>query len=54
MSGVQTRQISPGTIPANAQAPHEMGCPKVSEARLTARGFAAMAVMNMADEMVLV
>ena len=41
-------------MPANAHAPQEIGCPKASDARLTAKGLAAMAVMNMADEMQLV
>jgi len=46
--------MRPGTMPARAQAPHEIGCPSASEARLTARGLAAMAVMNIAEEMQLV
>lgn len=48
------RHMRPGTMPARAQAPQEMGCPRASEARLTARGLAAMAVMNIAEEMQLV
>jgi len=54
MSGAAARQMRPGTMPARAQAPHEIGCPRASEARLTARGLAAMAVMNIAEEMQLV
>lgn len=41
-------------MPALAQAPQEMGCPRASDARLTAKGLAAIAVMNMAEEIVLV
>ncbi len=41
-------------MPARAQAPHEIGSPRISEARLTARGLAAMAVMNITEEMQLV
>jgi len=39
----------PGTMPPRAQVPQEMVLPMVSLARLTARGLAAMAVMNMAE-----
>lgn len=54
ISGAAARQMRPGTMPARAQAPHEIGCPRASEAKLTARGLAAMAVMNIAEEMQLV
>lgn len=54
MRGAAARHMSPGTMPARAQAPQVMGCPRASEARLTAKGLAAMAVMNMAEEMQLV
>ena len=54
MRGVAARQMRPGTMPAMAQAPQEMGWPRASDAKLTARGLAAMAVINMADEMQLV
>ena len=54
MRGAAMRHMRPGTMPARAQAPQEMGCPRASEARLTARGLAAMAVMNIAEEMQLV
>lgn len=40
--------------PARAQVPQLIVLPSASAARLTARGLAAMAVMNMAEEMVLV
>ncbi len=46
------RQMSPGTRPASAQVPQLMVVPRVSLARSTASGLAAMAVMNMAEEMV--
>lgn len=40
--------------PARAQVPQEMVLPSVSAAKFTARGLAAMAVMNIAEEMVVV
>lgn len=49
MRGTLTRHTSPGTIPASAHRPHEISMP-AEAARLTERGLAAMAVMNMADE----
>lgn len=54
INGAAARHISPGTIPASAQAPQEMGWPRASEAKFTAKGLAAMAVINIADEMQLV
>lgn len=42
----------PGTMAASAHVPQEMVVPNASAARLTARGFAAIAVMNMAEETV--
>ena len=51
MAGTDTRHTRPGTRPARAQVPHEMVVPSASAARLTASGLAAMAVMNMAEEM---
>jgi hypothetical protein len=47
------RQVRPGTRPARAHVPQLMLMP-AADARLTARGLAAMAVMNMADDTVLV
>ena len=41
-------------LPARAHVPQLMVLPRASAAKLTASGFAAMAVMNMADEMVVV
>ena len=54
MRGVAKRQISPGTSPANAHVPQLIVEPRASRARSTAKGFAAMAVINMAEEIVLV
>ena len=54
MRGVAARQTSPGTRPARAQVPQLMVDPRASLARSTARGLAAMAVMNIADEIVVV
>ncbi len=54
MRGAEMRQMIPGTSPARAQVPQEMGYPRDCVARSTARGLAAMAVMNMAEEIVLV
>lgn len=44
------RQTRPGTMAALAQRPHVISWPR-SAARLTASGFAAIAVMNIALEM---
>lgn len=41
-------------MPASAQVPQLMVLPRASAARFTERGFAAMAVMNMAEDMVVV
>ena len=46
--------MTPGMRPASAQVPQLMVVPSASLARSTASGFAAIAVMNMADEMVVV
>lgn len=54
MRGTAARQMRPGTRPAKAQLAQLMELPKASLARSTARGFAAIAVMNIADEMVVV
>ena len=54
MSGTDNRQMTPGIRPASAQVPQLMVVPSASLARSTASGFAAIAVMNMADEMVVV
>lgn len=45
----EMRHTTPGTRPASAQEPQEMLMP-AEAARLTARGLAAMAVMNIAED----
>lgn len=52
--GVITRQTRPGTRPASAQVPQLMVDPRASLAKSTARGLAAIAVMNIAEEIVVV
>ena len=52
MRGVAIRQTRPGTRPARAQVPQLMVVPRASLARSTASGLAAMAVINMAEEIV--
>ena len=47
-------KVEKAIVPARAHVPQLMVLPKASEAKLTASGFAAMAVINIADEMVVV
>ena len=53
MRGTVSRQKIPGMIPASAHSPQLMLMPSAA-ARFTARGLAAIAVMNMADDTVVV
>mmetsp|Transcript_45100 Transcript_45100/g.134648 ORF Transcript_45100/g.134648 Transcript_45100/m.134648 type:complete len:244 (-) Transcript_45100:312-1043(-) len=53
MSGTSARHTSPGTSAAMAQPPQEISTPAAS-ARFTASGLAAMAVMNMEEDTVVV
>jgi hypothetical protein len=50
-AGVATSAVRPGAAPATAHWPHEIVVPSASAARLTASGLAAIAVMNMEEEM---
>lgn len=50
--GMVSRVKTPGTMPASAQVPQLIVWPRASAARFTARGLAAIAVMNIADETV--